>query len=259
VAGIGSVSSDGAPTGVLGEIRSTLWSGSGGRHGPLPSLLLMLTLLTGVVDAASYLTLGHVFVANMTGNIVFLGFGLAGAGDISIAASLTALAAFLLGAFAGGWLGARYAEHRGHILRAAGTAQVVLLLIALLVALGAAEPIGSGTRYALIAPLAIAMGIQNAAVQRIGVPELTTTVLTKTLAGIASEARALGGGGSQLGRRGLAVLAMLLGALCGGLLVLKVSVASALALALALAGLVALAVHVLSRGESSWSRPSAGH
>ena len=257
MAGTSGASSESRPIGLLGEVRSTLWSGSAGRHGPLPSLLLTLTLLTGVVDAASYLTLGHVFVANMTGNIVFLGFGLAGAGNISIAASLAALGAFLIGAFLGGWLGARYAEHRGHILRAAGAAQVVLLAIALAVTLGAGEPVGSGTRYALIAPLAIAMGVQNAAVQRIGVPELTTTVLTKTLTGIASEARALGGGGSQLGRRGVAVLAMLLGAVCGGLLVLKVSVASALALALAVAGLVALAVHALSRGEPAWSSPSA--
>jgi hypothetical protein len=37
------------------------------RDGPLPPLLLALTAVTGLVDAASYLKLGHVFVANMTG------------------------------------------------------------------------------------------------------------------------------------------------------------------------------------------------
>jgi hypothetical protein len=37
----------------------------------LPAMLLTLTVVTGVVDAASYLSLGHVFVANMTGNVVF--------------------------------------------------------------------------------------------------------------------------------------------------------------------------------------------
>ena len=36
--------------------------------------LLGLTAVTGVVDAASYLGLGHVFTANMTGNVVFLAF-----------------------------------------------------------------------------------------------------------------------------------------------------------------------------------------
>jgi Protein of unknown function (DUF1275) len=43
------------------------------RHGPLSPLLLSLTFLTGLVDAFSYLVLGHVFVANMTGNVVFSG------------------------------------------------------------------------------------------------------------------------------------------------------------------------------------------
>jgi uncharacterized membrane protein YoaK (UPF0700 family) len=53
-----------------------------------PVLLVGLTVVTGLVDAFSYLSLEHVFVANMTGNVVFLGFGWAGAGDVSIVASL---------------------------------------------------------------------------------------------------------------------------------------------------------------------------
>jgi len=238
---------------VLREIRSTLALPADARHGPLPALLLALTFLTGVVDATSYLRLGHVFVANMTGNIVFMGFALAGAGNISLTASLAALGAFLLGALAGGWLAARNRSHRGHILRTAVAAQALLMLIALLLALGAVEPIHGAWRYALIVPLALAMGMQNAAVQRLAVPELTTTVLTKTLTSIASEAKALGGAGSQVGRRGLAVAAMLLGALCGGLLVLHVSVAAALALALAVTAPIAIAAHVLSAGSPPWS------
>jgi uncharacterized membrane protein YoaK (UPF0700 family) len=71
-------------------------------HGPLPVLLVCLTVVTGLVDAFSYLRLGHVFVANMTGNVVFLGFGLAGVGEISIVASLLAVLAFVLGATVGG-------------------------------------------------------------------------------------------------------------------------------------------------------------
>jgi Predicted membrane protein len=62
-----------------------------GRDGPLPPLLLVLTFVTGLVDAASYLKLGHVFVANMTGNVVFLGFALAGAAGLSLWASLAAM------------------------------------------------------------------------------------------------------------------------------------------------------------------------
>src|SRR4029077_17250032 len=81
------------------------------RHGPLPLLLLVLTTVTGLVDALSYLKLGHVFVANMTGNVVFLGFAVADAQDFSIPASLAAIAAFLAGATAGGRLAASAGRH----------------------------------------------------------------------------------------------------------------------------------------------------
>ena len=62
------------------------------EQGPLPPLLLTLTVVTGVVDAVSILRLGRVFVANMTGNVVFSGFALVGAPGFSLSASLAALA-----------------------------------------------------------------------------------------------------------------------------------------------------------------------
>src|SRR5271166_4533306 len=96
---------------VLRDVFQTLWPPAGDRHGPLAPMMVALTFVTGVVDAASYLKLGHVFVANMTGNVVFLGFALAGASGLSAVASLAALASFLLGAFAGGRLIARVPEH----------------------------------------------------------------------------------------------------------------------------------------------------
>jgi uncharacterized membrane protein YoaK (UPF0700 family) len=71
-------------------------------HGPLPLLLLGLTVLTGVVDAVSIIALGRVFVANMTGNVVFVGFAIAGVASFSLAASLLGLVGFLVGAGAGG-------------------------------------------------------------------------------------------------------------------------------------------------------------
>ena len=79
-----------AGTAFLADLRDTLLADRAGPHGPLPPLLVSMTLVTGLVDAFSYLVLGHVFVANMTGNVVFLGFALAGAPGFSIAASATA-------------------------------------------------------------------------------------------------------------------------------------------------------------------------
>jgi uncharacterized membrane protein YoaK (UPF0700 family) len=63
---------------------------------PLARTLLVLTFTTGLVDATSYLGLGHVFAANMTGNIVFLGFGIAGSGGLPVIAPLVSLGAFLV-------------------------------------------------------------------------------------------------------------------------------------------------------------------
>ena len=165
--------------GVLRDVALTLRPSADERHGPLVPMMVALTVLTGVVDAVSYLELGHVFVANMTGNIVFLGFALAGAGGLSITASLAALAAFLTGALAGGRLGARNPEHRGHLLRAASSTQGPLIALALLLALVASEPFDDTARYGLIVLLALSMGVQNASAQRLAVPELTTTVLTR--------------------------------------------------------------------------------
>src|SRR6201989_430250 len=92
------------------------WLWADEQHGPLPALLLVLTVLTGVVDAVSILSLGRVFVANMTGNVVFVGFALAGASGFSLSASLSALGGFLVGAAAGGALSERLGAHRGHLV-----------------------------------------------------------------------------------------------------------------------------------------------
>ena len=83
------------------------------RDGPLPAMLLALTLLAGVVDATSILALDHVFVAAMTGNIVFIGLGLAGAGGFSVASPGVALVSFVVGVLAGARICRRSGGHRG--------------------------------------------------------------------------------------------------------------------------------------------------
>ena len=223
------------------------WPWAGSKYGPLSAVLVTLTVVTGLVDAVSYLALGHVFVANMTGNVVFLGFAVAGAPGLSAPAALAALAAFLVGAVAGGRIAIRSGEHRGRQLRSAMTVAVASVLLAVLLAAILGQPVPQDARYALIVPLAIAMGIQNATARRLAVPDLTTTVLTLTLTGIAADSRLAGGTGGHPARRLIAVTAMFTGALLGALLVTHVDLVLPLSIAAALIAICVLAAHTLSR------------
>ena len=225
------------------------------RHGPLAALLLVLTVVTGLVDAVSYFELGHVFVANMTGNVVFLGFAVADAKDFSIPASFAALLAFLLGALGGGRLAAARGQHRGRLLAAATCAETALVAAALAaVALLPSTP-GALLQYALIVLLATAMGLQNATARRLGVPDLTTTVVTLTLAALASESSLAGGPAPSPRRRLYAVAAMFAGAALGALLLFRgAGVAGVLGTGLALLLGVAVVAHRLSASDAAWTR-----
>jgi uncharacterized membrane protein YoaK (UPF0700 family) len=205
------------------------------RH-PLARTLVVLTFTTGLVDAASYLGLGHVFTANMTGNIVFLGFGIAGSGGLPVVAPLISLGAFLLGAGAGGILATRTADsHPRHFARALGIEVALIAAAAALAAIVDVRP-NAVSGDTVIALLALAMGVRNSTIRRIAVPDLTTTVLTMTLTGLAADSPFFGGSGKGSTRRTASVLAMLAGALAGALLLkssLVVPLAAAAALALA--------------------------
>ncbi len=209
-------------------------SGPNASHGPLPGLLLALTMVTGVVDAISYLKLGHVFVANMTGNIAFLGFAVADAREFSITASLTATVAFLAGALAGGRLGSELGHHRGRFLVFSIFVETAIVGAALGAWILALDPDGDAVRYELIVLLALAMGLQNATARRLGVPDLTTTVLTMTLTGFAADSSLVGGKNPRPGRRLAATGVMFLGAAMGTFVIFHFSLGAVLALVLML-------------------------
>lgn len=90
--------------------------GGDGAQTALLGTLTVLTLVSGLVDAVCYLGLGRVFTANMTGNIVVLGFAAAGAPGFSIPASLTSLGTFLVGAVCAGRAATRISG-RSRLLR----------------------------------------------------------------------------------------------------------------------------------------------
>lgn len=244
-------------TKFLTELRETIVPDMGGKHGPLPPLLLSMTLVTGLVDAFSYLVLGHVFVANMTGNVVLLGFALAGAPGFSISASGLAIVSFALGALLGGHIGSRRGQNRGRLLSTATAIQSVLFAASVVLAAMSGDPVTSGYRYTLIVVLAFAMGIQNAAARKLAVPDLTTTVLTLTITGMAADSSATGGKGSKAGRRSIAVAAMLAGALVGAVLVLHAQIFYPLLIALVVIAIVAASSAKLARPELAWILPDS--
>jgi uncharacterized membrane protein YoaK (UPF0700 family) len=207
---------------------------------PLLPALLTMTLVTGLVDAVSFLGLSrHVFTANMTGNVALLGFAVAGAPRLSIAGCLTSLLAFLSGAVFGGRLGiAMSTATRQRWFLTAASAEAALLVMA-----GAASrglTVGSEDHvsrlYAVIVLTAVAMGLRTATVRRLAVADITTTVLTSTLAALAADSSLGGGNNPRIGRRVGSVLSMLSGAAIGALLL-----QFGLALPLVLGGILVLA------------------
>jgi len=183
-------------------------------------LLLALTVVTGLVDAVSYLGLGHVFTANMTGNVVLLGFAVAGAPNLSAARSLVSVAAFLLGAVAGGRAGAALSATHRRWMFMVGAVEAALLFAAAVGAIGmTANEVGVTPRlYMVVVLTAMAMGVRMATVRRLAIPDITTTVLTTTLAGLAGESTIAGGNNPRVGRRAGSVVAMFFGAALGTVL-----------------------------------------
>jgi uncharacterized membrane protein YoaK (UPF0700 family) len=186
---------------------------------PLVLALVVLTCVSGVVDAISYLGLGHVFTANMTGNVVVVGFAIAGAPGFSAAGSLTSLGAFLVGSVCAGRLALRHRNStRPRWFRTALLMEASLHALATVI--GFAVGVRHETQLGLIALLGLAMGLRNGTVRKLAVPDISTTVLTMTLTGIAADSSLAGGPNTRLRRRALTVAAMIAGAAPGAVLVL---------------------------------------
>ena len=210
---------------------------TGGRS-ITPAILLVMTAVTGIVDAVSYLALGHVFTANMTGNVVLLGFAVAGVKGLSAARSLAALFCFLAGAVFGG---------RVSVPQAPGPLLVETALL-LLAGLAALLPDQNLSLYCVIAITAAAMGYRNAVVRKIGLPDLTTTVLTLTITGLGADSRLAGGENPRWRRRVAAILALVIGAFAGAELI-DLSTALALMVSALITGSCAVAAFRLHRKE----------
>lgn len=218
-------SGEGAPT-------VTLW------------MMMVLTFVTGIVDAVGFLGLDRVFVGNMTGNIVILGMAVAGADDLPILGPAIALGTFTAGAFFGGvFLRKRRKEWGGAVssLLIAGAVVLAVLGAAFLVP-GWAN--SASLELVASSATAAAMGVQAAVARSLAVADVTTVVVTSTLTSLASESLVNGGVKGLWNRRFAAIAIIFAGALAGALL-LNLGLAVPLLLAAALTLVVALLGHRL--------------
>ncbi|MDP9378283.1 MAG: DUF1275 domain-containing protein [Actinomycetota bacterium] len=205
----------------------------------LPLVLLVLTLTTGLVDAVSYLGLQHAFTALQTGNVVTLGFALAGVEGFPKAPPAISLIAFTVGAGAGGRLAFRLIHrHRRWFALSLGIEAMLVALAAVTVS-SAMPDIGFDPRLLAVVLLAAAMGLRSATVRLLPTPDASTTVVTSTLTGLAADSAALRGGVVQPAWRMVLITARVAGAAVGALMV-QVSLSLPLLLMAGLTALVAV-------------------
>jgi uncharacterized membrane protein YoaK (UPF0700 family) len=207
-------------------------------------MLVVLTFVTGLLDAVTYLDLGHVFAANQTGNVIVLGFALVGAGQISVTASLASFAAFVLGAAFSGWTTPRLERVTTSWTRVMFALEAVLL--------GLAAPMSAlwtspASPVIVVSTIAFAMGMRNVTLQHLGLGSVSTTVLTSTLANLAGVGL-VGRRWQEVRPRLVAVIAMLLGAACGALLL---QYGSLVVLGLAAALTLVISLRAGTRGTAS--------
>ncbi|TXG92939.1 DUF1275 domain-containing protein [Rhodococcus rhodnii] len=178
--------------------------------------MLTLTFVTGLVDAGGFLGLDRVFVGNMTGNVVILGMGAAGAEELPVLGPAIALATFVFGAGVAGLSLRSAASGWSRRLTAVGTASV--LMVAATAVLTALAPTDPGVVTLSAALTACAMGIQAALARKVGVADVTTVVVTSTITVWATDMFARPRRTTILNRRLAAIVSILLGALVGALL-----------------------------------------
>jgi len=222
-------------------------------HGVRDALLVALTFSTGAIDAISFLVLGKVFSAFMTGNIVFLGFELGGAAGPSTWRTVASIGAFAVGAALGTRLVAPTAGAHAvwprrvtAALAAGAVAQTVFLVVWLVVG---GHP-SSVSADVLIAVSALAMGLQTAAVFSLGVRAVFSTAATATWTALMGDLGAWSQTRDERRRLASVLVALLAGAVAGAILVVDARAWAALLPLTVSASVVAVAASRLHPAPS---------
>ena len=177
--------------------------------------MLLLTFATGLADSISILALGHVFVANMTGNVIFLGFWLAPSTTIDLTAVAVALPTFICATIVSGRLARHFGTRtRTWISTVLATEIVLLMALAILAGTGVLRYQGN-SKLIMIGLLAVTFGLQHSSARQFGIQELSTTVLTSTIVSLGLDSRLAGGTGERRRLRIGVVATMCAGAFFG--------------------------------------------
>lgn len=177
--------------------------------------LLLLTFATGLADSISILVLGHVFVANMTGNVIFLGFWLAPRTVIDLNAVVVALPTFICTTIGSGRLSRHFGPRTRTWITTVLTTEIVLLVaLAILAGTGVLRYQGN-SKFIMIGILAVTFGLQHSSARQFGIQELSTTVLTSTIVSFGLDSHLAGGTGDRQKLRIGVVATMCAGAFFG--------------------------------------------
>jgi len=193
--------------------------------------LYLLTAVCGIVDATTFLALGGVFAEIMTGNLMFLAFGIGeGKAVESVSTYVVPIVTFSLGAVGGGAVlhNRRAANHQrvGYVITATLVGAAVVLAMVL-------DPVEKTPEaMVIVGVLAFAMGLQNALVLAHAVPDVATNVMTLTLVRLLSNLSIAGGSNARWQYR-MTSLGVFLAAAMVGAAAVQASVVISLGLALA--------------------------
>ncbi|MBW0013854.1 YoaK family protein [Mycobacterium sp.] len=177
--------------------------------------LLLLTFATGLADSISILILGHVFVANMTGNVIFLGFWLAPRTSIDLTAVVVALPTFICTTIVSGRLSRHFGERtRPWITTVLATEIALLAVLSILCGTGVLH-YHDNSKLIAIGVLSVTFGLQHSSARQFGIQELSTTVLTSTIVSLGLDSHLAGGTGAREKLRFSVVFTMCAGALAG--------------------------------------------
>ncbi|WP_083175849.1 YoaK family protein [Mycobacterium scrofulaceum] len=177
--------------------------------------LLLLTFATGLADSISILVLGHVFVANMTGNVIFLGFWLAPRTSVDLTAVVVALPTFVCTTILSGRMSRHFADRTRPWITTVLGAEIALLVVLAITAGAGILQYHNNTKLIIIGVLAVTFGLQHSSARQFGIQELSTTVLTSTIVSLGLDSRLAGGAGGRQALRLGVVSTMCAGAFLG--------------------------------------------